>query len=658
MAATESNSRQGGVSEPPIGLGGSECARGSRSNSLCILLLAAAFGLAVGLLELLGLVIRVKLIERGFFLRSRHFVWMVPLSDLAIFGGVGLALAVLWWAIPYLTTRGAVRILLFLGCMSLLLLVRGLNSLAAAMLAAGVALRAAPWVEARLERSWRRVRWAAGALAVVVAVLAGQAISREMSEHYRAKTRPPLRVDQVPNVLLIVLDTVRADRLSLYGYGRETTPNLARLAPAGVRFERARASAPWTLPSHASLFTARWPHELDVERKGRLDTTHTTLAEFLRERGYATAGFVANQFYCGRESGLARGFDSYADFPINGPEIFRASSLGWLLSRVAARIWGEVCWWCTGDAASTIVLDFARKDAGALNREFLDWLATHDGRPFFAFLNYFDAHDPYLVPRGAPSRFAAGPKSRGDFAMLRDWQKSNKQELTEREIQLARDSYDDCIAALDHDLGRLIAELEARGVLERTLLIITADHGEQFGEHGDFGHGYSVYEPEVRVPLVMICPGLIPRGQVAEAAASLRDVPATVIELLGWNGDARLPGRSLAAAWRQPPDANSGSSAITLSELAAPLEVLPGRPKFDGPIHAVVCEGNVYIRHGSGAEELYDLDADPAESQNLSGKPAAGPVLERCRELLGQLVPTAARPAATAQIEQPRLFCP
>ena len=117
--------------------------------------------------------------------------------------------------------------------------------------------------------------------------------------------------------------------------------------------------------------------------------------------------------------------------------------------------------------------------------------------------------------------------------MLRDWQKLDKDSLSPTDIQLARDAYDDCIASLDHDLGRLIAELQTRGLLEKTLLILTADHGEQFGEHGKFGHGLSLYEPEVHVPMLMISPGRVPRGRVVREAVSLRDVPATVVDLLG-----------------------------------------------------------------------------------------------------------------------------
>jgi len=619
-----------------------EAAGGPWASPLSVLLAAVYFGLAAGLLELVSLAIRVRLVEKGFFLRSKHFVWMVPVSDLAIFASVGVLLALVFRSTGRLTMRAVVRILIFLACMSLLLLIPGLNSLACALFAGGIAVRTAPSIEARLRRSWRRVHWGAGVLAVVLIVLIVQAISRDLYAGYLANHRPAIAPAQAPNVLLIVLDTVRADRLSLYGYGRDTTPNLVRLADQGVRFERARASAPWTLPSHASLFTARWPHELDVERLGRPDTTCSTLAEFLGAHGYATAGFVANQFFCGHESGLARGFDSYKDFPVNANTVLRASSLGWMLARVAGRASGELRWWLTADVASTVSLDFVRKDARAVNREFLDWLSSNGERPFFAFLNYFDAHDPYLTPHGATSRCAAVPRSRADFAVLRDWQKLDKRALSPNDIQLARDAYDNCIASLDHDLGRLMAELQGRGVLEKTLLILTADHGEQFGEHGSFGHGFSLYEPEIHVPLVMIFPGRIPPYRIAGETVSLRDVPATVVDLLGLKGDSPFPGTSLAAAWQLPPHQHSGLSLITFSELAAPIEDLPGarsKASLDMPIQAIVSDGNVYIHHGSGAEELYNLDSDPTESLNLSGTQAAGPILDRCRPILDQLIP-------------------
>ena len=137
----------------------------------------------------------------------------------------------------------------------------------------------------------------------------------------------PLPPANSPNVLLIVLDTVRADHLSLYGYERPTTPNLEQLGKRGIRFDKARATAPWTLPSHASMFTGRWPHELGEKWMTPLRGNFPTLAEYLGDRGYATAGFVANVGYCSQETGLARGFTHYEDYVLEKLAPLRTSGL-------------------------------------------------------------------------------------------------------------------------------------------------------------------------------------------------------------------------------------------------------------------------------------------------------------------------------------------
>ena len=148
-------------------------------------------------------------------------------------------------------------------------------------------------------------------LAIMLLTFGGRAWSE-----YRASAALPPAPADARNVLLIVWDTVRAGNLSLHGYGRRTSPNLERLAGRGVRFDQAFATAPWTLPSHSSLFTGRWPHELTADWRSPLDETYPTLAEYLAAHGYDTAGFVANLDYCSRETGLSRGFAHYEDYPI------------------------------------------------------------------------------------------------------------------------------------------------------------------------------------------------------------------------------------------------------------------------------------------------------------------------------------------------------
>ena len=204
--------------------------------------------------------------------------------------------------------------------------------------------------------------------------------------------------------------------------------------------------------------------------------------------------------------------------------------------------------------------------------------------------------------------------------MLRDWYKINKDGLSPRTIAMARDAYDNCITALDRGLGKLFTELKRRGVLENTLVILTADHGEQFGEHGRFGHGLSLHAPEVHVPLLIVSPASVPRGRTVREGVSLRDIPATIVDLLGYERESPFPGTSLARTWQATP---GGASSISppLSELHASTAV--DRPAAystadKGPVKALLHDKNVYIRHQDGDEELYEVDADPAESRDLS----------------------------------------
>ena len=301
----------------------------------------------------------------------------------------------------------------------------------------------------------------------------------------------------------------------------------------------------------------------------------------------------------------------------------------------------EILWATTTEGPAWITLDFPRKTAAAVNREFLDWLDHRDARPFFAFLNFFDAHDPYLPPDRPSRPFGAAPKSRGQFTMLRDWQKISKETLDPAALSLARDAYDDCLASLDRDLGRLFDELQSRHLLEQTVVILTADHGEQFGEHGAYGHGLSLHGPEVHVPLLIVGAGRVPRGVVVEEPVSLHDVPATVVELIDGEGPSPFLGRSLARTWTRSPAQDAELADAPLSELESPIDGPPGSSTAlvrRGPSRAILAGRTAYLRHGDGAEEMYDLDRDPTESRNLSGSENAQGITARCRRILCRLV--------------------
>jgi arylsulfatase A-like enzyme len=219
-------------------------------------------------------------------------------------------------------------------------------------------------------------------------------------------------------------------------------------------------------------------------------------------------------------------------------------------------------------------------------------------------------------------------------------------------VVLARDSYDDCIRALDAEIGSLLDELERRRVLEKTLVIITSDHGEEFNEHGVFNHGYSLFLHEVHVPLVVLGPKGVPAGRTICEPVSLRDLPATIVDLAGCAAGSPFPGHSLAALWQN--DEGQGGQAVSpaMSEVATPF-VLPatrGRgPHPHGYAMSLVSSGYHAIRDATGAESVYNLARDPLEQENIKNQAQGSEALREFRASLLRLFardPIPAGPAA------------
>ncbi len=256
---------------------------------------------------------------------------------------------------------------------------------------------------------------------------------------------------------------------------------------------------------------------------------------------------MANTTYCSYETGLDRGFAHYEDYDVTLRGVLLCSSLverslNFVHKHPALANRLGLGGLSAGD----------RKDAARINRDFLGWLDGRGttNRPFFAFLNYYDAHHPYLAPdleAGTP--FGSKPESPRDFRLLKTWWERDKLGISPDDLALALDSYDRCIAYLDDQLGRLFEELRRRGELDRSVVIVTSDHGEHLGERDLFGHGCSVYRPELHVPLVVVAPGSCPAGRAIDGPVSLRDVPATVFDLVG---PARVVSPSPADRWPGP----------------------------------------------------------------------------------------------------------
>jgi arylsulfatase A-like enzyme len=583
---------------------------------------------------------------------SGHFVWLVPSVNLLIFVVLGLILS---WVVR-LGARGQKVATRALGTLGLIppfwAVFPRIYGVAGLLLMMGVATKLVPALERRAAAFSRVIRLTFPlAFSLLMALAASCWVTARVKEWREASRQLP--PPGSPNILLIVLDTVGASHLSLLGYNRPTSPTIEELASRGISFSRARATASWTLPSHASMFTGRWPHELSTGWLTPLDASFPTVAEYLGARGYATAGFTANLAYCASDSGLARGFTTYRDFSFPALTALHVAVI------VARLVDGfqEVASFCNdrlelrflrAPADLTWQL-FAqnRKEAAVIGREFLDWLSERNrpDRPFFAFLNFYDAHHPYQLPPTGVHRFGVAPGSDRELAVIRDWPEIVKLGPSERQITFARDSYDDCVAGLDEQVGQLIDELRRRAVLERTWVIITADHGESFGEHpGVFLHGATLYQTETHVPLVIDPPGGASLRKVVTAPVSLRDLAATIVDVSGFKAGSPFPGSSLVQGWNassQGATAAGIGASPAFAELAHEIPPYSTSPAFDPlrwPLAALI-EGDwsYFRRDGELRELLFNLREDAGEQHNRASQPAMLPTLERMREALDYL---------------------
>ena len=292
-----------------------------RGAPASILLVAVWIGLISGFADLGLLVLKKRLFDNDFYRLGEGFPWIIPtgVTALLLVPGAAAAAARRSSAAAGVSLGFSVGLLSFVGFLDLSAKLP-LEFWASCLLSAGLAVQSARLARGR--RGFLRLAQLTTPLLVVavLALMLATSGARAWSEH-RAVAALPAPPSAAPNVLLIVWDTVRAGNLSLYGHGRRTTPNLEILAASGVRFRHAFATSSWTLPSHASLFTGRWPHELSAGWRAPLDDTHPTLAGRLGSLGYDTAGFVANLDFCSRETGLSRGFAHYEDYPLGFREV-------------------------------------------------------------------------------------------------------------------------------------------------------------------------------------------------------------------------------------------------------------------------------------------------------------------------------------------------
>lgn len=405
------------------------------------------------------------------------------------------------------------------------------------------------------------------------------------------------------NVLLVVVDTLRSDALSVYGNPRPTSPNIDALAQDAILFDHAYAPAPNTVPSHASLFTSTYPathqvwNRIMVEGKAdvytRLAPAHTTLAEALAAAGYQTAA-VADGGFVNAGRGLAQGFDHFDSQTLGVRNRFRAA---------------------------------------------LHWLRKRDrDAPFFLFLHTYEAHSPYLPPAESLDRFAPdyfGPlrKSFADaHAFVKAGMENDKffdvqmkffyhqmEERRPEDIAFVRALYDTEVNVVDTEFARLLRFLKKKELLDETLIVVTSDHGEQFMEHDEFYHAH-VYEEGLHIPLIVRDPDG-PFGVRREELVDLVDLMPTILDRVGV----------------EIPPATAGRPIDLRGETATPERFLVGevsRDRFDRQLSVRNGEWSVVFR-GDDLEhaEVFDVVADPAEQKDLSRDARAADIIARAREV-------------------------
>lgn len=574
---------------------------------------ALFFALATGFIECCIAAFQILALHRIVGV-SPDLFWMAPLANLIFF----LPLAVVPAIVARLTKRPVRRatviaLFAFLSAFSLFVPYTTLATWAEAVLSVGLAIQLAQLVTAHPKR-WEAALRIGTRLMFAAVIIASVGIrgTRALGER-RALAALPEPAAGHPNVLLIIFDTVRRKNLGLYGYDRATTPELARWARDGVVFEQATSTAPWTLPSHASIFTGLQAADVGVGWTTPLPDAARTLAEALGAHGYETGGFVANHLYASYETGLQRGFVHYDDYRVSLRLILAHSAFGRsdfvnsiLDERSAESVKNALRHFTV--RSSVVPSSVPRTEVG-ITDAFLAWQGTTGKRPFFAFLNYMTAHAPYRAREPFVSRFAQTPAK-------------------------PYDRYDAAIAMLDHEVGRMLDSLRRRGALDNTVVVVTSDHGEQFGEHKLKGHANSLYLPLLEVPLIIRYPGSVPAGRRIAPVVSMSDLAPTLLDLSG--NQEPFHGSSLTRYWR---GAAEVPAVIARSELAKGINVSPAFPNARSDMHSLVDERFHYIVGEAGREELYEYVSDSLEMHNLAGDPAMQHDLERLRRELTSVSP-------------------
>ena len=417
---------------------------------------------------------------------------------------------------------------------------------------------------------------------------------------------------RAPNVLVIVIDTLRADRLGAYGNRRGLTPFMDELARKGTVFVNAYAPSSWTCPAVASLFTSRFASQHHVIAfDSKLADEEVTLGEALAARGYAGAGFSAN-FHIAKSHGYAQGFRHW---------------------RVYMGTAGET------KVRGTVL----RRDGGAWVNSMV---AVSPQTPLFVYLQYMEPHTPYDPTAQYRRQFTRSHEGVDETAAMSNLTSTLRgtKRLPPNEIDLLSSLYDGEVASVDAELRTLFADLQKTGFLDNAVIVITADHGEEFGEHGEMGHGKTLYNTALRVPLIVLAPKT-EAGGVVQEDVSLVDVAPTVLELAGAPAVPTFEGRSLV------PWMTEGAARPPHGDVLSELEPLSD-PDLRAHSRALVSGSRKLLINRNGYAVSYDIGQDPGELRARFVPSGGGPDADLVQSL-DRLQAELRRDAVVAQLKRP-----
>lgn len=426
---------------------------------------------------------------------------------------------------------------------------------------------------------------------------------------------------QRPNFILIISDATRADHLSSYGYARKTTPNLEDFARHGVLFENAISASSWTLPAIASMMTNLLPHQHGASADHPLAIGPRTLPEILAMAGYETAGFSANPYFGISPWGLGRGYETYTD---------STAALGYSVD--ATRLGHEFI-----EPLSEALFHhsrFAEFNAHQLNQRVYHWLDHRSERPFFLCVHYNDAHDSYEVP--SPYDHTYGHVFEETKQLLPS-AKYSRIELTADQRQNVIAAYDDSLRFVDAQVGELLRFVQNSPDRDNTYIIFTSDHGEAFGEHHSYTHGWDLYREVLHVPLMVAGPR-VPAGLRVRDLARTRQIFPTVLEMAGLNQPV-LRRSSLSRMWKSDYTPHSPDEP-TVSELIDPGP--PSQPR--GMISLTTREWHLIYYTDRRRNQLYHWPTDPLEQHDVAELPDNQALRHHLESVLLDMVRRSYRP--------------